>query len=226
MGDEIRQKMGAKKTIIFDMDGVLVDSEPFHCKAWILAYSELGIEIDEKYYYSRICGKHGSLSTALVLQDFNVQADSDALIRRKANLVGSIVQGKVSAISGSCRLIEFLYTQNYTLGLASSSSFMGVDSILRTIDLKKYFQIIHAGEAIKNGKPHPDIYLKTAKMLDVSPEECVVIEDSSSGVLAATRAGMKVIGILNGRNSTSDLEFADKIVHGFDEITLELIEQL
>jgi len=215
-----------QKTVIFDMDGVITDSEPFHCEAWISTYKEIGIEIDQNYYFTRICGQHGKVSTSMVLNEFNKEADKDALIRRKEEIVSEKVNGNIVAFPGVVELIKRLQYYNYKLGLASSTSFMGVDAILSNVNIKDAFSTIHAGEAVELGKPHPGIYLKTAKMLHADPNNCVVFEDTCSGVLSAKRAGMKVVGILNGRNNREQLEYADVIVEGFNEISLELIERL
>jgi beta-phosphoglucomutase-like phosphatase (HAD superfamily) len=214
------------KTIIFDMDGVIVDSEPFHCEAWIETYQEVGIPIDERYYYSRICGQHGMVSTAMVLNDFNIEISQEELIRRKEEIVSLKVMGKILPISGAKELTINLKNNGYKIGLASSTSYVGVMSILKNIGMEDFFSVIHAGEAVKNGKPNPDIYLKTAKILEELPQNCVVVEDSSSGVISAKKAGMKVIGILNGRNDKEQLQFADRIVDNFSEITLDLLNTL
>ena len=215
-----------KKTIIFDMDGVLVDSEPFHCEAWISTYREIGIMIDPEYYFSRVCGQHGLVSTSMVLNDFNREYDREELIQRKEELVCEMVAGKILPLPGAVECISLLKKNQYHIGLSSSTSYLGVQAILKNIGVHNTFSIIHAGESVKKGKPNPDIYLKTAKMMDVDPPECVVVEDSSSGIISAKKAGMKVIGILNGRNSREQLQFADHIVSGFHEITLELIEKI
>ena len=190
------------------------------------AIKEFGINIDETYYFSKISGQHGNVSTTIVLGEFSRNIDKDVLIRRKEELVVNTIKGKISAVNGATEFIKELKQENYILGLASSTSFVGVNAILTDIGIKKYFSAIHSGESIENGKPHPDIYIKTARMLHTEPKDCVAIEDSSSGVLAAKKAGMKVIGILNGRNSREKLEYADKIVETFKEITPQLMEQL
>lgn len=214
------------KTIIFDMDGVLVDSEPFHCDAWIETYKEIGIDINKDYYFTNVCGLHGTISTARVLDDFGKEADKDALIRKKEEIVCKNVKGNIMPVTGVVKAVKGLQENNYKLALASSSSFISANSILSEIGLKEVFSVIHTGETVKKGKPYPDIYLKTAKLLGVDPSLCVVIEDTSSGVLSAKKAGMKVIGVLNGRNSCEGLKHADVIVKGFRLITPSLIEQL
>lgn len=216
-----------KKSIIFDMDGVILDSEPLHCQAWRETYREIGIEITPEYYFAKICGQHGKVSTSIVLNEFNINADPEELIEKKERLFCEKVKNSNTAPFPSVvKLIEKLRKFNYPLGLASSTSFIGVDAILNKVGVKEHFSAIHAGEAVDRGKPHPDIYLKTAKMLHAEPEDCIVIEDSPSGVLSAKKAGMKVIGLLNGRNNREQLEFADRIVENFSEITIDLIENL
>src|SRR3989338_5714481 len=114
-----------KKTIIFDMDGVLVDSDPFHCEAWIRTYQEIGIMIDREYYFSRICGQHGLVSTSMVLNDFNKEYDREELIRRKEELVCEMVADKIHPIPGAVGCISLLKKNQYPIGLSSSTSYIG-----------------------------------------------------------------------------------------------------
>ena len=152
------------------------------------------------------------ISTKMVLNEFAKEADCEELIRVKEELVCEAVKDKVEAVPGVKELIGSLPGR---LGLASTTSFVGVDAILKGVGLKDYFSVIHGGDSVKKGKPEPDIYLKTARLLHSKPEDCIVFEDSRSGVLAAKRAGMYVIGVLNGRNSMDDLQYADKVIEGF-----------
>jgi len=214
------------KTVIFDMDGVLVDSEPFHCEAWIQAYKEIGITIDRDYYFTNICGNHGLVSSTKVLEEHGIDDDPERLNRRKEIIASSLIENKIKPATGVSELIATLKKEGYKVGLASSSSMITVSAILSTLNLKDAFAVIHAMESINKGKPNPDVYSKTAKMLDSDPQECIVIEDTRSGVIAAKRAGMKVIGILNGRNKETDLEYADIIVDSFTKITPEVLKTI
>lgn len=126
------------KTVIFDMDGVLVDSEPFHCQAWIKTYQEIGIMINQEYYFSRICGQHGMVSTTMVLNDFNKEANNEDLIRRKEEIVSEQAVG-MQAIPGAVDFISVLRENNYTIGLASSTSHQAVKSILNSIGISNTF---------------------------------------------------------------------------------------
>lgn len=218
--------MKPKKTVIFDMDGVLVDSEPYHCKAWIKTYAEIGINIDEDYYFSKICGNHGVVSSRMVLAEFRKQAEPSTLNNRKEVIASEVIRGKIDPNPGAVALITNLKKNNYKMGLASSSLFLTVDAVLSTLNIKDHFSVIHGGESIKKGKPSPDIYLKTCSLLEAEPENCVVIEDTKSGIVAGKMAGMKVIGVLNGRNKKEDLVYADRVVDTLADVTVEMIESL
>ena len=213
------------KAIIFDMDGVMVDSEPYHCKAWIQTYAEHGIVIEEAYYFKKCQGKHGLVSAQIVIDEHKKQGEPETLVFRKEQIASNIIQGNIQGMKNIVNAVKKL-SEKYVLGLASSSGFSTVNAVLQTLGIKDYFKVIHAGESVKKGKPHPDVYLKTAKMLGIEPKDCIVIEDSASGVISGKTAGMKVIGFLNGRNNEASLSYADKIITSFDELTPALIEKL
>lgn len=214
------------KTVIFDMDGVIVDSEHTHCKAWIKAYKSIGINIDEKYYYNKIQGQHGMQSTKSVLREFNKDENQDNLILKKEMFASKLICNEVHTFPGAIELINDLYDRGYKLGLASGSGMQVVNKILSQLSLEDRFMVVHGGQAVSNGKPFPEVYLKTADLLESDPEECVVIEDSKSGIISAKSSGMKCIGVLNGRNKIEDLLHADKIVNSVSEITYEMIEEI
>jgi|SRR3989338_8588961 len=213
------------KTVIFDLDGVLIDSEDFHCKAWINAYKHIGINIDEKYYYNKIQGIHGEHSTKKVLADFKKEVDSDSLISQKEEYAAKLLQS-ITPIFGSVDLVNLLYSRGYKLGLASSSSMNIVSMVLSKFKLDDKFMVVHGGQAVSNGKPSPEVYLKTARLLEADADDCVVIEDSKSGIISAKSAGMKCIGVLNGRNKREDLMHADLVVDSISEIDEEIIENI
>ena len=105
--------------------------------------------------------------------------------------------------------------------LASSSPQIVIDKILTLSKLEKYFKHIISGYEVKASKPAPDIFIKATEIAGVTPDKCIVIEDSKNGVKAAKHAGMKVIGFLNGFNSKESLFYADKIVNDFSEISID-----
>ena len=123
-------------------------------------------------------------------------------------------------------LIKNLSEKQVLLILASSSSQRVIDKILTLSKLKKYFKHVISGYEVKKSKPAPDIFIKAAEIAGVTPGKCIVIEDSENGVLAAKRAGMKVIGFLNGFNSEESIMNADVIVNDFSKISFDTLLNL
>ena len=123
------------------------------------------------------------------------------------------------AIDGALELIKKL-SKKYVLALASGSPKHIIEDTVKFFDIEKYFKFIISGETIENCKPAPDIFLITAENIDINPENCVVIEDSANGVLAAKRAGMKCIGYVNLNSGKQDLSLADKKVKHLSEIEI------
>ena len=208
-------------TLIFDMDGVIVDSEHLHCRAWIQAYQELGIPITENYYFSTISGKHGLDSTRIVFEQHQKEynpAFAASLVLRKDQLASELMKQLIQPVSSVVETIKHL-AKSYKLGLGSTSSMVVVNTILTKFAIDDKFSVIISGEGVKQGKPHPEIYEKIAKLLEEDPRQCLVIEDSKSGIMAAKSAGMKCIAILNSRNKKEDLVNADAVISSFAELT-------
>jgi beta-phosphoglucomutase family hydrolase len=219
------------RTVIFDMDGVIVESEDFHCEAWMQAYKTIGIEIDRNYYFSKICGKHGLQSTREVLEEFGKPEKDDQqfremLIMKKDHLAADMLRGTILSRAGVLALIRRIAQSPRKIGLGSTSSMIAVNAVLSTLNIEDQFNVMIGGEGVKNGKPHPEVYLKIAQLLEEQPYNCIVIEDSQSGINAAKSAGMKCIAVLNERNKAEDLQHADTVVGSFAEITDEVLDTL
>ena len=210
------------------MDGVLADTEPFHCQAWINALEEAGIKIDQKYYFEKVCGNSSMISAQMLLEEHSkTHFNPEGIVDRKSFHAYNIISRKgIKPFPGAVELINDLIKKGYTLGLASSTAFLVINALLQSLGIKQHFSVIHGPEVTKNGKPHPDVYLLTAKMLGVDPWDCLVIEDSKSGILSAKRAGAKCIGYLNGHNRAQDLGLADHITDSFYKINEKLLERL
>lgn len=221
------------KAVIFDMDGVLVDTESFHCDAWIKTFADHGLSLTEEQYHQTFTGTSSPIIVKEMMQKHHSSNNSndsikdiDGVIYKKTEYASSLMQGKLVPLPGVKELIMRLYAKKYKLGLASSSGMQVVSTVLSSLDLEGKFMVVHSGESVKQGKPNPDIYLQTAALLEVPPEHCVVIEDSKAGIIAARSAGMKCIGIMNGKNKREDLQHATIIAESFDQITEHLINSL
>lgn len=216
-----------KKAIIFDMDGVLVDTEDLHGDAWIKTFAEHGIHLTKEKYLEEFSGNNSNVIVKQVMEKHNRPIDNvDDIVYKKTEHAHLLIKNKLEPIPGVKELILHLYSKKYKLGLASSSGMQVVSTVLSSLGLEGKFMVVHSGEAVKQGKPNPDIYLQTAHLLEVPVEQCIVIEDSKAGIIAARSAGMKCIGILNGRNKKEDLQHANIIAERFDQITEDLINKL
>lgn len=205
-----------KKVIIFDMDGVLIDSEPEYLKMNEKLFKGLGVDMQRDNYHTFV-GMSSKKMWTLIRNDFNLSYNVDELMEMEKNSMFEILNSAVirNPIDGITALLNTLIRKNYILSVASSSARKNIDLVLNRFNLKKYFKFVISGEDIKNGKPEPDIFNKVAEKFTTLPDKCFVIEDSANGVTAAKKAGMKCIGFKNALSS-QDLSKADLIVDNFN----------
>ena len=216
------------KTVIFDMDGVIVDTEPVHRYAYFQHFSELNIDVTEEMF-SSFTGN----STRNVFQSvkaiFNlVDADVEELILRKRSLFNDAFDHKedLELLEGVEKLIKDLHQNGMQLILASSASKVTIERVFRRFGLHQYFTHIVSGEDFPKSKPHPAIF-EFAASLSIAPKEnCIVIEDSTNGVLAAKAAGIYCIGYNSIHSKLQDLSKADSIINHFDDLNFDIISEL
>lgn len=183
------------EAVIFDMDGVLIDSEPLWRIAMIQGFNDIGIAFTEDD-----CRKTTGIRFKEVVEHwfnhYNITNSTPTQLNDSvySHLIDLIhTQGK--PMLGVIELLDFLKTKQFRLGLATSSSHILVDAVLQKTKIKPYFSSITSAEFLKHGKPHPEVFFKCAENLNISPQNCLVIEDSVNGVKAGKAAGMKVIAI-------------------------------
>jgi sugar-phosphatase len=183
------------KAVIFDMDGLLIDSEPLWQKAEIEVFREVnvflnhilcrqttGLRIDEvvDYWYHKFPWK--SIGKRELTED---------IIKRVIELISREGEAK----HGVGEILDFLKRKNVKIALASSSAYSIIDTVLNRLGIKEVFEEIYSAAEEEYGKPHPGVYLTTAKKLQIKPQECLVLEDSLNGVIAAKAAQMKCVAI-------------------------------
>lgn len=214
------------KAVLFDMDGVLVDSEILHCKAAVLTLDNLGINVSFEYCFSFV----GSTTTHMlqtIIKDYNLTCTDTELLslynQNKKKLINEIGYNKIPFTK---ELIIHLHSIGLKLAIASSSSIEDITYVTKTFVIDKYFHKIVSGAFIKNPKPAPDIYIMAANELGVEKEECIVIEDSYNGVTSGKAAGMPVIGFVNKNSGNQDLSKADMLIEGFEEIDYNFMNQV
>jgi beta-phosphoglucomutase len=211
------------KGVLFDMDGVLVDSEAFMCKAAIMMFGELGIKVlpedflpfvgmGENKYLGGVAEHYG--------HKINI-ADAKA---RAYEIFGIIVQGNLFPLPGAHEFIAECRKKGLKLALATSADNVKMNINLKEIGfLPEYFDSIITGQDIVNKKPFPDIYIKAAKSLGLEPEECLVVEDAISGIKAGKSAGCRCLAVTNSFEASA-LNEADWICDSLLSVPQEVLD--
>ena len=206
------------KGIIFDMDGVLVDSQPAHFVFDIKSLEKCGV-IRDTAFVTQYAGMAGPDRWAKYKKDLALTEDVDTLVARHAATIADCLNDfQFVPIRGVTELLVFLKEKGLRLAVASSSDTAFVHRMLGLLKLDRYFDAIVCGDEITRSKPAPDIFLKAAQVLGLTPERCIVIEDSGAGTLAASRAGIPCVGYINPNSGQQDLSPAFQTIHSFDEL--------
>ena len=211
----------AIKGLIFDLDGVLVDTVPTHYRAWERMFHEFGYEFGHKEYLKLVDGRLRLDGARAVM----THVDEETLVFRanKKNdyYLEAIDRGEFNIFEAALRKVREFHAQDYKLAAASSSA--NVRHILDTIGILDLFETVIGGPDVVNGKPHPEIFLTAAAGLGLPVEECVVVEDAESGVAAAKAGGFYCYGLQYPDGSSdlphqANLELADIIIGSLDEM--------
>ena len=207
------------KGIIFDMDGVIIDSEPIHYEIEQNLLKKLGANLSKKEHATFIGTTDYNMWSSLK-ERYNLEPSVEEIIDMKKELFLRNID-KIQLIDGFYDFMTMLYKKGYKLGLASSNNRKAVESIVEKFELDKYIEVTMSGEDVSKGKPDPEIFLTTAKKLSINPEDCIVVEDAENGVVAAKAAGMKCIALQGNNIGLQDLSNADIIIENFSELSLE-----
>ena len=196
------------KAVIFDKDGVLVETFYLYLNAYKRVLSKIGIKIEKDDLAKRYGMKGPEIIKQIVHDNGKTITDKEArkLADEKDRLYKNMAEKKLRLLPGVKKLLNYLRKKNYKIGIASSSAREIIEQLLRVKKLKNYFDVVVDGLEIKNSKPHPEIFLECVKRLRVEPEDCVVVEDSVHGIKGAKRANMKCIAVATGQHSRIELE--------------------
>jgi HAD superfamily hydrolase (TIGR01509 family) len=183
------------KGVLFDMDGVLVDSEPFICRAAIMMFEELGVKVLPEDFYPFV-GMGENRYIGGVAENHGAKVDIERVKARTYEIYENIVRGKLSPLPGAPEFISECRKRGFRLALATSADRVKMEVNLVEIGLPPAtFDAIVTGLDVLNKKPFPDIYLKAAEMIGLKPQECLVAEDAASGIKAGKAAGCKCLAV-------------------------------
>lgn len=216
------------KAVLFDMDGVIVDTEPLHRKSYFRMFDDVGIHVSDSLYNS-FTGQ-ATLPICRTLRDqFELDKKPEDLMALKRKHFKYLFENDSDLVllDGVHDLIRDYYNNDLTLVLASSASMVNIERIFDRFDLNQYFKAKISGADLKASKPHPEIFIKAADLAGENKENCMVIEDSTNGIAAAKAAGIYCVGFKSPHSANQDYSKADKVIRSFEEIKYkELLETL
>lgn len=212
--------------VIFDMDGVIIDSEPLHARAAVLALKQYNVDIPVEYC-TEFIGSTTYYMCQRMVNDFSLSISPEELLAANKDWKETLrVKEGYPAVPYVIDTIKNLYSHGLKLFIASSSPAADIEYVMDSLHIRNYFAGYVSGMEFERPKPAPDIFLAAAGLLGITPEECIVIEDSTNGVNAAYAAGMTCIGFVNPNSGKQDLGKASYLVEGFDEIDYEFIQKV
>jgi beta-phosphoglucomutase len=210
------------KGVLFDMDGVLVDSEPFICKAAIMMFSEIGLKVSPDDFRSFI-GTGENRYIGGVAEKYGLAVDIEKVKARTYQIYETIIRGKLKPLSGACDFVNSCRDRGFKVAIATSADTVKMEVNLREIGMPvSLFHATITGLEVENKKPFPDIYIKAAEKIRLKPEECLVVEDAVSGIEAAKSAGCRSLAVTSSF-SKSLLSAADWICESLSNVPEEAL---
>jgi HAD superfamily hydrolase (TIGR01509 family) len=213
------------RAVVFDLDGLMVDSEPLAKWAWSKVLARHGHRLDDQTY-REVLGMRVADCAALLVRRYELGLSAEEALAEREELFLDAVASRLQARPGLAGLLEELQTRGALLGIATSGHRRYVDLALSTVALKNRFQAIAAGDDVERGKPAPDLFLLAAHRLAAGPLECLALEDTPLGVRAASSAGMICIAVPNRWTSGLDFPGAYAVVPTLDEVRHRLDDLL
>jgi len=214
------------KVFVFDMDGVIIDSEPLWRIAMVKVFNSNGLPVDEETC-SQTTGmrideviKHWNKKNPFTNNEVQVQTDIEEELCK-------LIIDRGKAMPGFLQAVELIKNQDKKIALATSSSERLVECVLTTLSLKNYFSHVQSAEKLAYGKPHPEVFLLCAQASKHHPSNCVAIEDSLNGIISAKASGMKVIAVPEEKNWLNPkFAVADLLLKSLEEFNLQTIQKI
>jgi HAD superfamily hydrolase (TIGR01509 family) len=207
------------KCVIFDMDGVIINSEEIHKKAYYETFNSLNVTVSETLYKS-FTGSSTSNAFQRLIAHFNLDEDPEKLVLDKRERYLGFFENdpNLQLVSGAKEIIQYLHAKGITLVLASSSAMVNIDRVFNRFHLQQYFTAKISGADLIASKPHPEIFNKAVILSNFTKENCIVIEDSDNGIKAANDAQIFVFGYANKLSEGQTLENANLVIDNFNAL--------
>ncbi len=213
------------KAVLFDMDGVIVDTEPLHHKAYQQMFSKVGIEVSSSMYEG-FTGQSTYDICKQLCSHFELKQNPQELVQLKRDFFTKLFfeDDDLQLINGVEQLIKNYFDNGLTLILASSASMFTINNVMKRFNLDPYFSEKLSGADLKASKPHPEIFINAAKAARVLQNECFVIEDSTNGIKAAKGAGIFCVAYKSEHSKNQDYTLADMVISDYNEISFDRIK--
>lgn len=207
------------RAVIFDLDGVIVESENAHIEAEKQTFLKYGVQIsaEELHKYTGTTAK--AMFTELI-RKYKLNTTFEEISDQKEEIFFGLLREDAEPTKGIITLLRKLKSERIRLAIGSSSTKKQIKYVLNKLEIARIFDCVVGAEDIVNSKPDPEIFLKAATELDVKPSECLVVEDSKLGVEAAKRAHMKCVGYRNPNSGNQDLSRADIVTDDFSKLSI------
>jgi len=212
------------KAVIWDMDGVIADTAPYHFRAWQEVFQKRGVDFTEDDFRRKFGQRNDAIIRNTLGEDIS-QSEIDVIASDKEKNFRQRVRQNIKPLPGAIKLITSLKQHGFSMALASSAPMENIQLVTRGLGIESSFQAIVSGREVNEGKPSPQGFLLAAQKLGVEPKNCIVIEDAVAGVTAAKRAGMRCLAVANTHPRISLTE-ADLIVDTLEEVTMDDLEEL
>jgi beta-phosphoglucomutase family hydrolase len=216
--------MPRSKAVIWDMDGVIADTAPYHLKAWQGVFRKRGVNFTEEDFRRNFGQRNDTIIRNTLGEDIS-QSEIDVIASDKERNFRHRVRQNIKPLPGAIKLITSLKEHGFSVALASSAPMENIQLVIRGLGIESSFQAIVSGKEVTEGKPSPQVFLLAAERLGVEPKDCIVIEDAVAGVTAAKRAGMYCLAV-TGTHPRHSLTEADLVVNTLEAVSTNALEGL
>lgn len=212
------------KAVVWDMDGVIANTAPYHFRAWRQVFQKRGVNFTEADFKHNFGQRNDTIIKNTMGQD-TPQNEIEIITQEKEASFRNMARHQIKSLPGAIALLEALARHGFKMALASSAPMANIRLVITSLGIKDYFPIVVSGRDVTEGKPSPQGFLLAARRLGIKPKSCIVVEDAIAGVAAAKKAGMHCLAVTNTHPRKSLLA-ADLIVDTLAEVEVNKLEGL